>query len=169
MYRPNFCVECGERLARRQRRNWRAQVKVWTGAWARGSWCDDCARRLGRNGFVRALAFFLLVAISAFSFGRYLRPPSPPLIISRAANSPLSDLSVNFNEPARGAARKGSDSTDQEAALNQAADEKAYICGARTKKGTPCRRRVHLAGERCFQHKGMSAIVPLEKLEVKSK
>lgn len=172
MYRPNFCAECGERLARRTRTDWRAQVKVWTGAWARASWCDDCARRLGRNGFasfVRALAFVSLVAISAFSFGRYLRPPSPPLIISRAANSPLSDLPVDFNEAARATTRQENDSTDRDAALSQAADEKAYICGARTKKGTPCRRRVHMAGERCFQHKGMTAIVPLEKLEVKSK
>lgn len=173
MYRPNFCAECGERLVRRTRRDWRALVKVWTGAWARASWCDDCARRLGRYGFagfVRALAFISFVAISAFSLGRFLRPAPPPLIISRAANSPLSDLPVNFDEPARATTRQENDSTNQyTAVLNQSADEKAYICGARTKKGTPCRRRVHAAGERCFQHKGMTAMVPLEKLEVKTK
>lgn len=173
MYRPNFCAECGERLVRRTRNDWRALVKVWTRAWARASWCDDCARRLGQYGFasfLRPIAFISLVAISAFSLGRFLRPPSPPLIISRAANSPLSDLPVNSNEPARGTTRKENDSTNQyTAALNQSADEKAYICGARTKKGTGCRRRVHAAGERCFQHKGMPAILPLEKLEVKSK
>jgi len=169
MYRPNFCAECGQRLART---DWRALVKVWTGAWARASWCDDCARRLGRLGFaglIRPLAFVSLVAISAFSLGRFLRPAPPPLIISRAANSPLSDLPVNFDGPVRGATRIETDSTDRDAALNQAADEKGYICGARTKKGAPCRRRVHVAGERCFQHKGMTAMVPLEKLEVKSK
>jgi len=169
MYRPNFCAECGERLART---DWRARLKLWTGAWARASWCDDCARRLGRNGFagfVRPLAFVSLVAISTFFLGRFLRPAPPPLIISRAANSPLSDLPVNFNEAARGTTRRESDSTDRDAALSQAADEKAYICGARTKKGAPYRRRVRAAGERCFQHKGMPALVPLEKLEVKSK
>jgi hypothetical protein len=169
MYRPNFCAECGERLARR---NWRAWIKVWTGVWARAWWCEECARRLGRfgfTGFVRSVAFVALVSISAFSFGRFLRPAPPPLIISRAANSPLSDLPVNFEETARTVTRNEGDSTDRSAAPSQAADEKAYICGARTKKGTPCRRRVHSAGQRCFQHRGAVAMVPLEKLEVKSK
>jgi len=47
------------------------------------------------------------------------------------------------------------------------ADDEVYICGARTQKGTPCRRRVHVAGERCFQHKGMPSLVPLSKLVIR--
>jgi hypothetical protein len=80
-------------------------------------------------------------------------------------------LPVNLNDTTRTTNRKESDSRNQNAAAlrPQAADEPAYICGARTKKGTPCHRRVHAAGERCFQHKGMPAILPLDKLEVKSK
>jgi hypothetical protein len=46
-------------------------------------------------------------------------------------------------------------------------DDAVYICGARTQKGTPCRRRVHVAGERCFQHKGMPSLVPLSKLVIR--
>ncbi|HEY2866891.1 MAG TPA: hypothetical protein VGJ02_07355 [Pyrinomonadaceae bacterium] len=33
-----------------------------------------------------------------------------------------------------------------------------YYCGAATKKGTPCTRRVKRAGERCWQHQGMPAM-----------
>lgn len=168
MYRPNFCAECGERLARA---DWRAWINAWTGTWAGSAWCDDCAPRLGKCGFaslVRPIAFISLLAISAFAFGRYLRPAPPPLIISRAANSPLSDLPVNFNDTTRTTKRKENDSTRQDVAGVDREDA-AYICGARTKKGTPCRRHVHVAGERCFQHKGMPAILPLEKLEVKNK
>ena len=168
MYRPNFCAECGERLARR---DWRALVLSWTRTGARASWCDDCARRLGHYGVAivaRPAAVISIVAISSFALGRYLRPAPPPLIISRAADSPLSDLPVNFNDTARSTIRKENDSTSQDVASVDR-DDAAYICGARTKKGTPCRRRVHAAGERCFQHKGMPAILPLEKLEVKSK
>jgi hypothetical protein len=164
MYRPNFCAECGERLASR---DWRARLKVL----ARASWCDDCARRLGQYGFAgvaRPIAIISIIAISAFALGRYLRPAPPPLIISRAANSPLSDLPVNFNDTARTTKHKQGDSTSQDVA-DVDREDAAYICGARTKKGTPCRRRVHAAGDRCFQHKGMPAIVPLEKLEVKGK
>jgi hypothetical protein len=43
--------------------------------------------------------------------------------------------------------------------------EVVYICGARTKKGTPCSRRVRGPG-RCWQHRGMPAILPPSKLVV---
>jgi hypothetical protein len=168
MYRPNFCAECGERLSRR---DWRAWAKACIGAWTGASWCDECARRLGQYGFARfarRIAIISTIAISAFALGRYLRPAPPPLIISRAANSPLSDLPVDFDEPTSATNRKENDSTGRDVA-GVDREDKAYICGARTKKGTPCRRHVHVAGERCFQHKGMPAILPLEKLEVKSK
>jgi hypothetical protein len=160
MYRPNFCAECGERLARR---GWRALFS--------GRFCVACARKRGRAVIAKPIVILAITAISSFALGRYLRPPAPPLLIQRAGNSPLSDLPVNLNDTARTTNRKESASTNQNAAaLNpQAADETGYICGARTKKGTPCHRRVHAAGERCFQHKGMPAILPLEKLEVKSK
>jgi hypothetical protein len=37
--------------------------------------------------------------------------------------------------------------------------EAAYYCGAATKKGTPCSRRVKRPGERCWQHQGMPSMV----------
>lgn len=157
MYRPNFCVECGERLAQN---GWRA--------WISAKFCEKCAGRLGRSAFARPLVIIAVIAISAFVLGRYLRPVPPPLIIQRAANSPLSDLPVNLNNPSRANSRIA-DSTDQNVGLvnAQATDDVVYICGARTKKGTPCRRRVHFAGERCYQHKGRPAMVALERLVVK--
>jgi hypothetical protein len=160
MYRPNFCMECGERLARR---DWRAFIKRLG-----GKFCDDCARRLGKAGIARPLLIVTLIAASAFSLGRYLRPAPPPLIIQRAANSPLSDLPVNLNAAVRTSNRNESHATNQNGALS-GANEDVYICGARTRKGTPCHRRVHFAGERCYQHKGMPALLPLEKLVVKNK
>jgi len=158
MYRPNFCGECGERLARK---GWRALMSC--------RFCADCARRLGGFVLAKPVAILAITAISSFALGRYLRPASPPLLIQRAANSPLSDLPLTLNDTAPARNRKAGDPTDQSAASRNppAEDESAYICGARTKKGTPCHRRVHVAGERCFQHKGMAAILPLEKLAVK--
>lgn len=44
-----------------------------------------------------------------------------------------------------------------------AADEPVYFCGAQTKKGTPCSRRVK-GGGRCWQHRGQPAMLPAEKL-----
>ncbi len=43
--------------------------------------------------------------------------------------------------------------------------EVVYICGARTKKGTPCQRRVR-GPFRCWQHRGLPAILPPSKLVV---
>jgi hypothetical protein len=157
MHQSNFCGECGERLGRQ---GWRARLG--------GRLCDACARRLGKFSFARPVAFIAIVAVAAFALGRYLRPAPPPLIIQRAANSPLSDLPVNLNDAARLTNRKESYPTNQNVTGSEANDE-VYICGARTKKGTPCHRRVHVAGERCYQHKGMPAILPLDKLVVKNK
>lgn len=154
MHRPNFCVECGQRLTTR---GWRARL--------RGNLCDACAQWAGNSAFARTLAIIAVIAVSAFALGRWLRPAPPSLIIQRTVNSPLLDLPVNLgsapkpDEKANAAAKQRANS--------ESVNEEVYLCGARTQKGTPCRRRVHFAGERCYQHKGMPAMVPLEKLTVK--
>ena len=160
-----YCSECGAHL---KRKGWRA--------WLRRNICEDCAQRLGKTGFARPLIVIAIITIAAFGVGRYLRPAPPPLVIERAANSPLSDLPMNLNDLAKSGSRNtnsrgetvtaSADSSPRSA--TNSADDVVYLCGARTKKGTPCHRRVHFAGERCFQHKGMPAILPLEKLTVKS-
>ena len=155
MHHPNFCAECGAQL---RRKGWRVSQSR--------NFCEDCARRLGKNGVLRPLVTIAAIAISAFTLGRYLRPPPPPLIIERASNSPLSDLPVNVNEPARKSNHEDNSTKDLSRGA-QSTDDTVYICGARTKKGTPCRRRVHFAGERCFQHKGMPAMLPVDKLIIK--
>jgi len=109
-----------------------------------------------------------LIIATAFALGRYLRPAPPPLIIQRAANSPLSDTPVDLSALANKSKSKDDPSPQLTSVTVQTADDVVYICGARTKKGTPCRRRVQAAGERCFQHKGMPAILPLDKLKIKS-
>jgi hypothetical protein len=148
----NFCTNCGARLTGKGLR-----------ALFRGARCDDCAARLGRRT-LKSLALVALIAIAAFALGRYLQKPPPPLIIHRAANSPLPDAPVDFD----GLTTANASTANSNAArASLTTDDTVYICGARTRKGTPCRRRVHAAGERCYQHKGMPAMVPIEKLIIK--
>jgi len=164
MHVANYCAECGGRLKR----------KGWL-AWLNGSLCEDCGRRLGKTSFGRPLAVIAIIAIAAFALGRYPRPGAPPLVIERAANSPLSDLPVNLNDTAKSANQNKNSSENSKTSddhLRQTAnagsdDDVVYLCGARTQKGTPCHRRVHFAGERCYQHKGKPAILPPEKLIAK--
>lgn len=154
MSNSNFCRNCGARLSHK---GWRL--------WMRGALCNDCARRPGVSTRARTIVGMVLLTGAAFSFGRCLRPAPPPLIIQRAANSPLSDAPLDLNSIAKhGASPSTQDVASQTSATD---DEPAYICGARTKKGTPCRRRVHLAGERCYQHKGRTAAVAPDKLVIK--
>ena len=152
MSRSNFCANCGARLTHK---GWRASL--------RGARCSDCATRLG-NKAMKSLALVALLAIAAFALGRYVRQPPPPLIIHRAANSPLADVPTNFDGLTTAKASTSNSAMPQSSLTS---DDNVYICGARTKKGTPCRRRVKAAGERCFQHKGMAAMVPIEKLTIK--
>ena len=167
MHVANYCAECGAHL---KRKGWRA--------WLNGSRCADCAGRLGKTRLARPLAVIAIIVIAAFALGRHSGPAAPPLVIERAANSPLSDLPVNLNDTAKSASRNTNSkseipqtSDDRSARQTEnagSADDIVYLCGARTQKGTPCHRRVHFAGERCYQHKGMPAILPPEKLIVKS-
>lgn len=155
--RRNFCSECGARL---NRKGWRFLVH--------GELCATCTGRLGSSWRV-PVTLVGLIALTAFSLGRYLRPPAAPLIIQRLANSPLSDLPVSQDGSVSADSRSDRSSSREMTRAVTANDDTVYICGARTKKGTPCRRRVHAAGERCFQHKGLPAILPLEKLAIRSK
>jgi hypothetical protein len=155
MAHANFCIECGERLPGK---GWRARLGR--------RFCVHCAQRLGTLATFRPLICMAIIVVAAFCLGRYLRPAPPPLLIQRLANSPLSDAPVEFSRSAKATDSNGGTGANQKPAT-AVANEEGYICGARTQKGTPCKRRVHVPGERCFQHKGLPAMVPPEKLVVK--
>jgi len=154
MSAANFCVECGEPLAHK---GWRVRLG--------GKLCVHCRQKLGSLAAARPVLVVIGVAIAAFTMGRHLQPSPPPLIIQRAANSPLSDTPVN-SSGSKGRALPAAASDTISNPKITTTEAAVYICGARTKKGTPCHRRVHAAGERCFQHKGMAAMLPPEKLKI---
>lgn len=173
MYKPNFCAECGERVLRER---WR----VWTSR----RFCPACAPRLRRNWRAPLLACCALLG-AGFAAGRLMRPAPPPLTIERgslplpgllakSAAGQARDASVNgaaSNAPSQTGSTRPVEgdatnfSHDGAGALERTTDpdELVYICGARTKKGAPCQRRVRGAF-RCWQHRGMPAILPPEKL-----
>jgi hypothetical protein len=150
LYKPNFCCECGERVLRPR---WR----VWTSR----RFCRECAPRFRRAGLKGALLLSALLFLPGFLLGRLLRPPSPPLVVERGTQTaaPLVPAPVQGKpQPAY-----GPDGTANERPTEL--EEVIYICGARTKKGTPCQRRVRGPG-RCWQHKGKPAMLPPSKLIV---
>jgi hypothetical protein len=158
MYKPNFCVECGERIAR-------TRWHLWTS----NRFCRACAPRF------RASRILLPVLAGATLFslglgaGRAVRPEPPPLVIERrqppvtpAQTAQLPPTPANMkpeNAPLTPKPEPGSASAMER---QTAASETVSICGAQTKKGAPCQRRVR-GTDRCWQHKGQPAIIPLEQ------
>lgn len=137
-YRPNFCSECGEKIIRLRWRFWTSR-----------RFCDKCAAAFTRPQLVRrALAVIVVLGLGVL-IGRGIRQQPRPLVVERFVNTT--------------GTQSASSATASAAAPVTVSD--VYICGARTKKGTPCSRRVH-GPVRCWQHKGQPAMLPVEKLRV---
>jgi hypothetical protein len=139
MYQPKFCAECGEKIIRLR---WR----VWTNR----KFCDGCAPRFFREHLIRVATAGSAVLLVGIVIGHASRRVPPPLVMQRT------------QEPRSTSAALPSNGVNSPAT----ATEEIYTCGARTKKGTPCSRRVHGA-VRCWQHKGMPAMLAQEKLRIK--
>jgi hypothetical protein len=154
MYKPNFCSNCGAKMLR-------LRWHIWTSR----RFCSDCAGRLRKVRLIPALIATLSLLGVGYVAGRARRPAPPPLIIERRSDSPLNDGATERSTLRPATSGSG---TNTPAATNSPAttEDQVYLCGARTKKGTPCSRRVH-GPVRCWQHKGMAAMLPEEKLIVK--
>ena len=156
MYKPNFCSQCGTKLLR-------LRWHFWTSR----RFCNDCARALRKERFVPWLLAGLTLVSLGYCAGRARRPPPPPLTIVRRADSPLNSPEDPGRSNARAATTaSGLGAKDLSRSSVEVTEGEVYLCGARTKKGTPCSRRVH-GPVRCWQHKGSPAMLPQEKLLVK--
>lgn len=141
-YRPNFCAECGTKIVRLR----------WF-PWTSRRFCDSCVPKFRREHMLQILIQCIVLLCFGALIGRALKPESKPLIIQRPA---VTTSPVDGVKKASGL---------EAAATPSTTDEQVYSCGARTKKGTPCSRRVH-GPVRCWQHKGMPAMLPQDKLRI---
>ena len=115
----------------------RLQWRVWTSR----RFCNRCSR-IGKSLTWQRAVVSVLILFLGVLIGRGWRREPPALVIQRPV------------------------STQAAQSTQVVVTEETYICGARTKKGTPCSRRVR-GPVRCWQHKGAKAMLPLEKLVVK--
>lgn len=169
LHRPNFCCSCGEKIDR-------IEWHLWTSS----RYCEVCQSEHQLDEWLpRIFAFFILFT-GLFGIGASLTSPSSQADL---VHSPVR-LAVERAERMAGASappgppvlRKaetvsvpGSGKTlpDPVRETPEAEKQPVYICGAATKKGTACTRRVK-GGGRCWQHKGKDAMVPEEELLVPS-
>jgi hypothetical protein len=141
IYRPNFCAQCGCKI-----------VRIRWLLWTSRKFCDACCPKFRKERFLQPMiACIVLFCFGAF-IGRALKPAPPSLIIQRPAVKSQAENPDSASDP-------------KSVAAQSITDEQVYSCGARTKKGTPCSRRVH-GPVRCWQHKGMPAMLPQQKLRI---
>lgn len=151
IYKPKFCCECGEKIERAD----------WTFAHSR-RFCDVCQTEFLLQDWMPSVIGVLLTIAGLFAVGVFIGAPGQkPSALITTRPSP-----VQTNRNARpedvsspNPAAKSGDSTRQAEKTPVSGDETIEICGAMTKKGTPCTRRVK-GGGRCWQHRGEPAAGP---------
>lgn len=177
LYKPDYCCNCGNKI---ERTKW----KLWTSR----RFCEDCAKDFQKEEWLPRIVFGLAIIAGIFGFGTYLKSPEKPLNVSTnqaafavAAKVPKpAQVSANANVQPLTQNQTGSLANGQNAvkpanllsppvktsAPNNPQNnvtETVYFCGAQTKKGTACTRRVR-GGGRCWQHTGQPAMLAKEKL-----
>ena len=167
LFRPSFCANCGEKI---ERANW--------GLLTSRRFCQVCESEFkGLDLIPRAIvAGGLVLAISGL--GGYLRsgnsaqtalvstaqrpiaqrPDSRPVLEPKPIETPAIETVT--------APRSPKVAPVSPAASAPEIAEAVYFCGARTKKGSPCSRRVK-GNVRCFQHLGSDAMMPPDKLKIR--
>ena len=181
LYKPNFCCQCGDVIER-------VEWKLWTSR----RFCENCENHHYQADWMpRFISVFAIVG-GLFGIGSFLKSAEKPLSLTTnqfavsstnksAVGTKADSLTIEKNQ--NPALNQNADSnvaiqknqallSNSSQALTKAptqqnlqnqVEEPVYYCGAQTKKGTPCTRKVK--GERrCWQHTGLPALLPKEKL-----
>jgi hypothetical protein len=133
IYKANFCAECGNSVAatRRAKRRW----------WQGGCFCPECAARLRRRRYLPPLLAVLVGLLVGLLVSPRRQvpaagaPPAPSAGVVSAWDATAGLKAPQVGEPVTYA-----------------------TCGAQTRKGTPCKRRVR-PGRRCSQHLGKPSLL----------
>lgn len=151
--RPNFCCCCGERVER-------IEWHVWTSR----KFCELCQTENVADIWLPRAALAVCLFIGLAGAGSLMTADSSRLDLTEgpvrlalerakrlAAASPSEDTPVEVVAPQTGDVPEYEPEREVAAPARQA-EEPAAFCGALTKKGTPCTRKVK-GGGRCWQHK----------------
>ena len=164
-YRPNFCCSCGEKIERVE----------WS-IFSSRKFCDLCqtefrAKDLGPK-ILAAVGLVFITAVASSIFSPARNPPkaaSSELVASAVTAKERPEGSLNTTSNRQLQSQSGTNVNASRVTVPAAnvtkpvtaakAAEPVYYCGAATKKGTACSRRVKHPGERCWQHQGMPSVI----------
>ena len=165
LYRPNFCCHCGERIVRAK----------WTPLTSR-RFCDFCAVEQKQHDLLPRVMAILMLIFGAAGITSYLGSGKPsttgaisPRVELQAVPAKARGNSIATNQtvatpvpPAASNIENSAVNTKQRQPITESSTEAVYYCGALTKKGTACTRRVKSTG-RCWQHLGQPSAADARK------
>lgn len=165
LFRPNFCAHCGERI---ERTDW--------GIFTSRRFCLVCESEFKGQDLIPRVLLIGGLLVGVVGFGSYLRSGSgaasqlavrqpSKLVEQKPVETPTASLPEKTEAVVSLPQTLSTQRASNQALKPVVADEPQYYCGAETKKGTPCSRRVK-GNTRCFQHKGMPAMLPADKLRI---
>lgn len=181
LYKPKYCCQCGEGI---ERVDW----KLWTSR----RFCELCETEFVVNEWGPKIYLVFSLILGTFFFGSYLQisdrslkagSENDSISPTRKVGQPpagdsephLSDENSNTTSSGRkqtnGKIVPLTDKPDQRTGTERTfvqpdkQSEPVFFCGAETKKGTPCSRRVK-GGGRCWQHQGKPAMLPDKQLRI---
>lgn len=166
-YRPNFCCHCGEKIVRAK----------WTLLTSR-RFCEFCEIEQKQHDLLPRAAAIVALLVGAAGLTSYFRgstetpvsrkstsaqaeqarefrsDPTKKMNLAQATNANNAEHSNRGFTNASGLpSNAASAKTIQRDLPQDSSTEPVYYCGAITRKGTPCTRRVKTKG-RCWQHIG---------------
>jgi hypothetical protein len=152
LYRPQFCCHCGEKIIRAR----------WTPLTSR-RFCDFCEIEQKQHDLIPRAAMCVAVLVGAAGVTAYLAgggpEPSrqPEEVRSRASSRTLTEPTTPKSNVVPSPTNVAPVNIEQRGREKNSSTETVYYCGALTKKGTPCTRRVKKKG-RCWQHTGQPPV-----------
>jgi hypothetical protein len=174
LFRPTYCANCGVKI---ERAEWRP--------WTSRRFCQVCEIELKEHELIPkavvGLVCLISIAVLGFSYStssnssglRALKEELKQEIAAEKRLEPRDPIAqvvaapVNQIQPEiRNLASTSGQQKPAEARPKLKIDETPHFCGAETRKGTPCSRRVK-GNARCFQHQGMPAMTVADTQEKK--
>ena len=142
MAAARFCSECGERLRGRR-----------PGILPFRSFCSRCSPGF-RHIRLRLFAVAFLCAAIGFGIGHYTSAREPFYFIGTPVDLSANRVARSADPNNRLSSPRSEIVTHPELVISPSAAE--AICGARTKSGKPCQRKVR-GGGYCWQHRDRQA------------
>lgn len=165
-FRPKFCANCGEKIER-----------VEWGPLTSRRFCPVCESEFKGQDLIPRAIVGIGILTGVFGVGSYLKSGAAaenrlaklqqPVAAAPgvAASNVSSDTAKATNSGPQPKTVAALPTAAQASKTKPEMREPQYFCGAETKKGTPCSRRVK-GNVRCYQHLGMAAMLPAEKLRI---